>query len=154
MFKLFFKKIIQVWFDKFNPILEAIGFSYTSPPFAAHVDLVQWATKIKWGDLTKDQIKALIKDGRSYLEYQLQSDCLHTILLNGRSLINSFNEWSDMELNYTPFEISKGKHTEIVTGIYNNRVRIIGWTVNIQSSFGVSTDDIKHLASKVQILYK
>jgi hypothetical protein len=140
------------WFNKFNPILNEIGFSYTSHPFAAHVDLVQWATKIKWGELTPHQKKILIEDGRSFLEYQLDSDSLKTILLNGRTVIDSFKEWTDVKLNKTQFEIRKGKSIEIVTGIYKNRVKIIGWSVNIQSSFGVSIEDIDRLACKVQSL--
>lgn len=140
------------WFDKFNPILNEIGFSYTSHPFAAHVDLVQWATKIKWGDLTPRQKKILIEDGRSFLEYQLDSDSLKTILLNGRTVIDSFKEWTDVKLNIMQFEIRKGKSIEIVTGMYKNRVKIIGWSVNIQSSFGVSKEDIYQLACKVKSL--
>lgn len=149
----YFSKRPYQWFDKFNPILKEIGFSYTSPPFAAHVDLVQWATKTKWGELTPDQKKILIEDGRSFLEYQLDSDSLKMILLNGRTVIDSFKEWSDVELNKTQFEIRQGKNIDIVTGMYKNRVRIIGWSVNIQSSFGVSKEDIERLASKVQNLF-
>ncbi len=94
----------------------------------------------------------MIEDGRSFLEYQLDSDSLKTILLNGRTVIDSFKEWTDVELNKTQFEIRKGKNIEIVTGMYKNRVRIIGWSVNIQSSFGVSKEDIDRLASKVKSL--
>jgi hypothetical protein len=148
----FSKRPYKKWFDKFNPILKEIGFSYTSHPFAAHVDLVQWATKTKWGELTPDQKKILIEDGRSFLEYQLDSDSLHTVLLNGKTVIDSFKEWSDVELTKMPFEIRKGKSVDIVTGMYKNRVRIIGWSVNIQSSFGVSKEDIDRLACKVQSL--
>lgn len=148
----YFSRRPYKWFDKFNPILKEIGFTYTSRPFAAHVDLVQWATKIKWGELTPHQKKILIEDGRSFLEYQLDSDSLKTILLNGRTVIDSFKEWTDVELNKTQFEIRKGKNIEIVTGMYKNRVRIIGWSVNIQSSFGVSKEDIDRLASKVKSL--
>jgi hypothetical protein len=150
----YFSRSPYNWFNKFEPILKAIGSSYTSSPFAAHVDLVQWATKKKWSNLTSEEKKVLIADGRSFLEYQLESMSLHTILLNGRTVINSFQDWSSVELEYFPFEIPKGKRAEIVTGMYKNRVRIIGWSVNIQSSHGVSSDDIGRLANKVQSLIK
>jgi hypothetical protein len=149
----FSRRPYKKWFDKFNPILKEIGFSYTSHPFAAHVDLVQWATKTKWGELTPDQKKILIEDGGSFLEYQLDSDSLKMILLNGRTVIDSFKEWSDVELNKTQFEIRQGRNIDIVTGMYKNRVRIIGWSLNIQSSYGVSKEDIEYLASKVQSLF-
>jgi hypothetical protein len=94
----------------------------------------------------------LIEDGRSFLEYQLDSESLQMILLNGRTVIDSFKEWSDVDLTKMPFEIREGKSVDIVTGMYKNRVRIIGWSVNIQSSFGVSNEDIDRLACKVQSL--
>lgn len=103
--------------------------------------------------MTPDQKKILIEDGRSFLEYQLDSDSLKMILLNGRTVIDSFKEWSDVELNKTQFEIRQGRNIDIVTGMYKNRVRIIGWSLNIQSSFGVSKEDIEYLASKVQSLF-
>jgi len=132
------------WFNKFGPILESIGYSFYSTPFAAHVDLVQWATKKKWKKISKGEQKMLIQEGRSFLEYQLQSKNLKTILLNGRTVINAFHDWSDVKLKYSSLNIPKGG--ELVTGFYDNRVRIIGWSVNIQSSWGVTSEDISKLA--------
>ena len=122
------------WFDKFEPILKAVGHSYYNAPFAAHVDLVQWATRNKWGKISSIEHKMLIEEGRPFLEYQLQSENLHTILLNGRTVINAFHNWSNIELEYSTLNIPKGG--ELVTGWYDNRVRVIGWSVNIQSSWG------------------
>ena len=132
------------WFDKFGPIIEAIGHSFYSPPFAAHVDLVQWATKTKWGKISSGEQKMLIQEGRSFLEYQLQSENVHTILLNGRTVINAFHDWSNVKLEYSSLNLQKGG--ELVTGFYDNRIRIIGWSVNIQSSWGVTSEDISKLA--------
>ena len=132
------------WFDKFGPILEEIGYSFYSSPFAAHVDLVQWATQKKWGNISKGEQNMLIQEGRSFLEYQLQSENVHTILLNGRTVINAFHDWSDVKLEYSSLNIPKGG--ELVTGFYENRIRIIGWSVNIQSSWGVTSEDISKLA--------
>jgi hypothetical protein len=95
------------WFDKFSPILSAIGYSFNSLPLAAHVDLVQWATKDKWGKLSGAEKKLLIDEGREFLEYQLESEKLHTILLNGRTVINEFHDWSKVELKYSPLDIPK-----------------------------------------------
>jgi len=140
------------WFDKFGPILEAIGYSFYSPPFAAHVDLVQWATKTKWGKISSGEQKMLIQEGRSFLEYQLQSENVHTILLNGRTVINAFHDWSNVKLEYSSLNIPKGG--ELVTGFYDNRIRIIGWSVNIQSSWGVTSEDISKLALIVKEIIK
>jgi hypothetical protein len=140
------------WFDKFGPILEAIGHSFNSPPFVAHVDLVQWATKTKWGKIPSGEQKMLIEEGRPFLKYQLQSENLHTILLNGRTVIDAFNDWSNVKLEYSSLNIPIGG--ELVTGFYDNRVRIIGWSFNIQSSWGVTSEDISQLASIVQEIRK
>ena len=148
----YFNKKPYHWFNKFEKILTDIGVSYNEPPFAAHVDLVQWSTKTKWSKLTNNQREILIEDGRKFLEYQLESDSLEIVLLNGRTVIDSFKDWSEVELNSSAFEIPKGKNAEIVTGLYKNKVKIIGWSVNIQSSFGVSNVDIERLAIKVKSL--
>jgi hypothetical protein len=140
------------WFDKFGPILDAVGHSFNSPPFVAHVDLVQWATKTKWREIPRGEQKMLIEEGRPFLKYQLQSENLHTILLNGRTVINAFQDWSNVKLEYSSLDIPKGG--ELVTGFYDNRVRIIGWSVNIQSSWGVTAEDISQLASIVQEIRK
>ncbi len=140
----YFKRRPYNWFDKFGPILESIGYSFYSSPFAAHVDLVQWATQKKWAFISKAEQNMLIQEGRSFLEYQLKSENLHTILLNGRTVINAFHDWSDVKLEYSSLNIPKGG--ELVTGFYENRIRIIGWSVNIQSSWGVSSEDISKLA--------
>ena len=136
------------WFDKFNPILRELGHSYISTPLSAHVDLVQWATKLKWSEISINEQKMLIEEGRPFLEYQLQSENLHTLLLNGRTVINAFDDWSQVKLDYIDLDIPKGG--ELVTGFYNNRVRIIGWSVNLQSSWGVTNEDVKQLASIVK----
>lgn len=136
------------WFDKFGPILDAIGHSFYSSPFAAHVDLVQWATKTKWAKIPRGEKKMLIEEGRSFLEYQLQSENVHTLLLNGRTVIDAFHDWSNVKLEYSSLNIPRGG--ELVTGFYDNRVRIIGWSVNIQSSWGVTSEDISKLASIVK----
>ena len=132
------------WFDKFGPILEAIGYSFYSSPFAAHVDLVQWATQKKWKDISKGEQNMLIQEGRSFLKYQLKSENVHTILLNGITVINAFQDWSDVKLEYSSLNIPKGG--KLVTGFYDDRIRIIGWSINIQSSWGVTSEDIYKLA--------
>ena len=150
----YFNKKPYNWFDKFSPILKAIGYSYHDTPLAAHVDLVQWSTKDKWRKLSSAEKMLLINEGREFLEYQLQSDKLHTILLNGRTVIDEFRKWSNVKLKYSHLDIPKDKRGELVTGIYDGRVRIIGWSVNIQSSWGVTNEDIASLALKVKELNK
>ena len=61
------------------------------------------------GRLDTTSKKILIEDGRSFLEYQLDSDSLKTILLNGRTVIDSFKDWTDGKLNKMQFEMRKGK---------------------------------------------
>ena len=59
-----------------------------------------------------------------------------------------FDEILFIIVNSTDLDIPKGG--ELVTGFYDNRVRIIGWSVNLQSSRGVTNEDIKQLASIVK----
>ena len=148
----YFNKNPYEWFNKFDKILSTLGYSYKYEPYAAHVDLVQWSTKTKWDKLTKDDKNILIEDGRKFLEYQLDSKYLEIVLLNGRTVIDSFKNWSGVNLKSLKFEIPKGKRAEIVTGFYKNKIKVIGWSVNIQSSWGVSKNDINRLALKVKSL--
>jgi len=143
----------KTWFNKFNPILNSIGCSYFKPPYAAHVDLAQWATKKKWQELDKNQKEILINDGREFLQYQLKSENLEILLLNGKSVIDSFLEWSNLKvIKRFNFEIPKGKNSNIIIGLYDNRIKVIGWSVNLQSSFGLYNSDIERLAEKVKNL--
>ena len=150
----YFNRNPYKWFNKFDKILSGIGVSYTKPPFAAHVDLVQWATKIKWRDLSNQEKNVLIEDGRLFLEYQLESDSLDILLLNGKTVIDSFKEWNGINLNTISYKRPNGKNSNIVHGMYKNRIKIIGWSLNLQSSFGVSNEDIQIISNKVRELVR
>ena len=148
----YFNKRPYHWFNKLENILLTLGSTYYEAGSAAHVDLVQWATKDKWGDLSNNEREELIDDGRQFLEYQLRSENLELLLLNGRTVCVEFQKWSGIQYSYSSFEIPKGKNAQIMTGLYNGRVKVIGWSANLQSSYGISTADIDRLADKVKAI--
>ena len=148
----YFNKRPYHWFNKLENILLTLGSTYYEAGSAAHVDLVQWATKDKWGDLSNNEREELIDDGRQFLEYQLRSENLELLLLNGRTVCEEFQKWSGVQYSYSSFEIPKGKNAQIMTGLYNGRVKVIGWSANLQSSYGISTADIDRLADKVKAI--
>lgn len=148
----YFNKRPLNWFNKLENILLTLGYTYYEAGSAAHVDLVQWATQDKWRNLSKIQQQELIDDGRKFIEYQLRSANLELLLLNGRTVCEEFQKWSGIPFSYCPFEIPKGLNAEIMTGLYNGRVKVIGWSANLQSSRGISTEDINRLANKVKAI--
>ena len=148
----YFNKRPYYWFNKLENILLTLGYTYYEVGSAAHVDLVQWATKGKWRFLSNSEKQELIDGGRQFLEYQLRSTNLELLLLNGRKVCEEFQEWSGIQFSYSPFEIPKGKNAHIMTGLYNGRVKVIGWSANLQSSYGISTEDIDRLANKVKAI--
>lgn len=148
----YFNKRPYHWFNKLENILLTLGYTYYEAGSAAHVDLVQWATKDKWSDIPNNAKQVLIDDGRQFLEYQLRSTNLELLLLNGRTVCEEFQKWSGIQFSYSPFEIPKGKNAQIMTGLYKGRVKVIGWSANLQSSYGISTEDIDRLANKVMAI--
>ena len=83
----------------------------------------------------------------------MNSAKLDLIILNGRTVINEFERWGNIKLSYLDTEGLLGRSAQMVSGYYNKRVRVIGWSTNLQSSHGVTDDYISRLAVRIKNLY-
>ena len=134
-------------FDQLDTVLRRCGASYYDGS-ACHLDLVQWATDPTWGKLTRTQRSTLLAEDLPFLRSQLESESIRALLLNGRAVLEAFSEATNctlmpaeqLEFGSSSTAIRVGRLREIV---------VVAWTVNLQSSFGVTNDLRARLADVV-----
>ena len=134
------------WFDQLEPLLQPVGTSFYAGT-ACHLDLVQWATDPAWGRLTNTQRRCLLGEDVKFLAQQLRHSSIRLLLLNGRAVINHFQAAFDCQLTQT----AGVDRTSFCHGTVLG-VQVIGWSTNIQSSFGVSNELRRRMAVRVQEL--
>ncbi len=139
------------WFDQLDAVLQKCGASYYDGS-ACHLDLVQWATDPVWGKLPRTQRAALLAEDRNFLHDQLAHESVSTLLLNGRTVIETFSEAMACRLRPERDRLVFGRSsTRLVRGWVGD-ITVVGWTVNLQSSFGVTNDLRNRLADRVATL--
>ena len=136
------------WFDQLEPILNAVQVSYYDGS-ACHLDLSQWATDPTWNELDGGIRQRLIADGAPFLAEQLRNEMIELLLLNGRAVINGFATALGAQLSQVATVDGGRTTTAFYAGRYE-RVRVIGWSTNLQSSFGVTSELRRQIASRVQ----
>jgi hypothetical protein len=117
------------------------------------LDLVQWATDPTWAKLTAANVRdQLLKEDAHFLEKQLQNENLKFALVNGMSVICQLQKTIVDDLKEVDRIIG---HAYQDTGIFVGSVfglQIVGWSTNLQSSFGVTTKLKEELAKRVAAL--
>ncbi len=125
------------WFDQLEPVLQSVGTSYYDGS-ACHLDLVQWATDPVWSKIPDRVVRdrMLAEDAR-FLHHQLTTGSFKLLLINGNSVVRQFT--SMMGLSLRPAGSVNGAAVEarISVGQLPLGTRVVAWSVNIQSSFGV-----------------
>ncbi|MBA3470949.1 MAG: hypothetical protein H0T53_15045 [Herpetosiphonaceae bacterium] len=140
------------WFDQLQVILDPLNVSYAEGS-TVHLDLVQWATDPIWRHLDAPTISRLLHEDAGFLRQQLENERIDVLLLNGRSVINHLQWAFNMALQPVSTNLSSGRlATEIVVGSGIGRCTIIGWSTNLQSSFGVTRELRQQLAAVVATL--
>jgi hypothetical protein len=117
---------------------------------ACHLDLVQWATDPTWGGLDSRVRADLLAADSPFLIQQLHTKSLELLLVNGMGVIGqlesvlqcSFDEQAGIAIN----GIRKAR---VFSGEVCGGVFVIGWSTNLQSSFGVSSEFRSLLAEYV-----
>ena len=138
------------WFDQLMPMLGACGASYYDGT-ACHLDLVQWATDPTWQNLPRDTRRQLIGDDAEFLTNQIRSERFGLMLVNGMGALNELRGTlgAALELQEVePIEDLAVRRTRVFTGTIFERVRVVGWSTNIQSSFGVTSGLRSELARR------
>jgi hypothetical protein len=136
------------WFDQLEPILAGIDASYYDGS-ACHLDLVQWATDPTWGKLPRRAKNQLLAADAGFLGEQLRRESIRLLLLNGRGVLDGFERAFGIELKPDAPPLSDGEIScSFRVGTFE-QVRVIAWSTNIQSSFGVSRKLRGLIASRV-----
>ena len=141
------------WFNQLELILKHSGLSYYDGT-ACHLDLVQWATDPPWGRLKPRSVREeLISADSSFLTEQLSRENIRLILVNGSGVITELKRRIDTQLKEVdPIRGIGHTDTRIYEGSILGDVRVVAWSTNLQSSFGVSSELRAELALRVSIL--
>jgi hypothetical protein len=139
------------WFRPLEDVLHGLGASYTNGT-ACHLDLVQWATDPTWGGLSPRTRQDLIVADAAFLQEQLTREQITTILLNGRSVIEAFVEAYAARLQHVGQVRDRGVTAQLATGHVFRDVLVVGWSTNLQSSFGVTKVLREQLRNTVALL--
>ena len=138
------------WFDQLNIILKECNSSYYDGS-ACHLDLVQWATNPTWGQLRPACLRnRLIDDDSRFLLEQISNENIQLLLVNGmgvyRQLTRVIKE-TLVELN--PIIGFGCCDTRLFSGSIFGRTRVVAWSTNLQSSFGVTSQLRAEIAKRV-----
>jgi hypothetical protein len=142
------------WFDPLDGLMRAAGASYYSVDNpAAHLDLVPYATYVKWGALRQDQQRALLRCGQDVVASLLRDSMVELLVLNGASVVRQFEEVASVDLmrEYNPSWDLGRRGSERVRGVayrgsvdhigaidLGRSIAVVGFNHNLQSSFGVT----------------
>lgn len=145
----FHRQPYRRWFDQLEQVLIECGASYYDGS-ACHLDLVQWATDPAWGDLDRVTRQRLIDADIGFLKKQLMKESIRLLLVNGSGVARTLQR----TLKIVLYEVGRieglGRYpTRLYNGAAFGRVRIVAWSTNIQSSYGVSGELRSEIAQRV-----
>jgi hypothetical protein len=139
------------WFNRLEPVLRATGSSYYDGS-ACHLDLSQWATNPTWNELSPTVRAVLVRGDVSFLSRQLQAENIELLLLNGAAVVDAFRDYLGGELAREPDTIQDRRvTTRLWTGRYNG-TRVVGWSTNLPSSYGVTRTLVAELSARIVLL--
>jgi hypothetical protein len=141
------------WFDELDEILNGIGASYYDGS-AVHLDLVQWATPEKWGNLSAGEKEALLESDVPFLREQLDRGDYRQLLLNGRQVMDEFSDQFDTSLSVVE-KVDRSSSTskvEICQGTLPMGTEVIGWSTNLQSTWGLANETKETISKRVREL--
>jgi hypothetical protein len=138
--RYFFKNPYRRWFNVLESFVVALGASYYNGT-ACHLDLAQWATYPTWGDLSDLAQRQLLADGKAFLSWQLEQRRIRILLLNGRGVVSVFSETMGVPF-VTAHTIPGPVHrkAEVLVAKLPSGILAVGWSTNLQSSYGVSRE--------------
>ena len=144
----------NAWFGRLDFLIQETGTSFYTPLSpATHLDLVPYATGVKWAALPKRDRALLAEGGREVVGTLLRDAPVTLLVLNGMSVVNSFQMLCDSELRReekpewslprkTGKEVKGYSFTGVVDHVANidleAKVLVLGYNHNIQSSFGIT----------------
>jgi hypothetical protein len=137
------------WFNPLEAILGAVDASYYADT-ACHLDLSQWATNPSWSSLPRSARERLVAEDAEFLRLQLRSEPIRLLLLNGRAVLRAFQHVLGGRLDREQETVTD---RSVAAELYSGRIGqviAIGWSTNLQSSFGVTSEFQLKLAASVR----
>jgi hypothetical protein len=160
------------WFRSLDRIIAGTRASYYSMfAGACHLDLVPYATRCKWTDLTTRQRSSLLSLSGDTLGLLLRDSPVRLIVVNGRTVIENLQRVAGVALDRVAmgdWTLPRQAGSGVAGFAYRGPVRrlagvdlgrlvlVLGFNHNLQSSYGVTSevkdairDWITHAANEV-----
>ena len=144
----------NAWFGRLDFLIQETSTSFYTPISpATHLDLVPYATELKWAALPKRDRALLAERAKDVLGTILRDAPVSLLILNGASVVNSFQTLSDATLyreEKPEWSLPRSAGKEVkgysFTGVVDRvadvdlggKVLVLGYNHNIQSSFGIT----------------
>lgn len=145
----------DAWFRPLDLLLRGTNDSFYSSMFhACHLDLVPYATSIKWAFLKPYQRELLLTTSAIFLGQVLKYSPIKILVLNGKTVVDNFERATDVSfhrllmeswclprkngINIKGFSY-EGKISRMADIDIGREVYILGYNHNIQSSYGVTS---------------
>ena len=167
----FHRNPYDLWFKKLDAVLSGARATFYDEPqsslpafdaerLACHLDLVPYATREKWTNLSSRQRESLLRFGGNCLGQLLRDSQIEFVICNGRSVVQQLEDVADIELVCTELKGSElprssvpdvrgfvyaGTLTELCGVDLGREVSVLGFNHNLQSSFGVTKKVIRKL---------
>ena len=130
----YFERRPYWWFKPLDKILiSGLGVSYFHTT-ACHLDLVQWATKPVWKDLSREQQTCLLDGDRDFLIRQLRHEGYEVVVVAGRTALG-WVEKAEL-VRWDPVDsIDDVPRTTFYLGRSDGPL-FVAWSCNVQSQPG------------------
>lgn len=138
------------WFQDLEDILRRCGASYKDGS-ACHLDLVQWATDPTWSKLKPNKLKhQLIDADAGFLRKQLINENIELLLVNGNGVIEQVRRKFGASIEQVDYIDGLWHYpVRFYVGQIFGQVRVISWSLNLQSSHGVTNELKLAVAARV-----
>jgi hypothetical protein len=151
------------WFKRLDQVVGGAGASfYDASSGACHLDLIPYATEHKWTELTLRQRSSLLAVAADTLGLLLRDAPVRVLILNGRSVVEGFQEITGTSLRREPMQewtlsrqskpdvggIAYRGYVDSLSGIQlPYKLLVLGYNHNLQSSFGVTNRVIQAISA-------
>jgi hypothetical protein len=122
------------WFKEIEDVvLEPFGYNYKSG-FAAHLDIIQWATDPVWSKIEdKASCQNMLDADAEFLKFQLSAYGFTYVLMNGKTVVEQVKSLNIVDLEEVG-TISFGNgdaRSKVWRGTLGDKI-FLGWNLNIQ----------------------
>jgi hypothetical protein len=141
------------YFSSLETVLKSLDRSFYDDS-ACHLDLVQWATTVRWRDLETWERNELLKTDVRFLKAQLARKRLDLLIINGGGVRAEYEKSFGVRLQdvdspgNSRFKVSNGPLIKFFRSVDSSGQRIVGWNINLQSTPGVSAKNVEAIAER------